>query len=114
MSSAISDRVIPKIRNIVNLMSSSGNRDSEASSSANSQDNRERTTGFKTKIAMNDSRSACDLKDTEDHSPYKKQQQSVTFLLSDHYLTTWLQIWCHSLSCEDVIRKGTVLKNSTA
>ena len=47
-NSSISDRIIPETRNIVNSMSSSGNRDTEASSSPNSQENRERTTGLKT------------------------------------------------------------------
>ena len=72
ISSAISDRVIPEIRNNVSSMSSSGNRDTEASSSPNSQRNREGTTGLKTKISKKDSRSACDLGDTEDHGPYNK------------------------------------------
>ena len=48
ISSAISDGVIPEIRNIVSSMSSSGNRDTEASSSPNSQENRERMTRLKT------------------------------------------------------------------
>ena len=48
ISLSISDRVIPEIRNIVSSMSSSGNRDTEASSSPNSLENRERTTGLKT------------------------------------------------------------------
>ena len=64
--SAISDRIIPEIRNIVRSMSSSGNRDTEASSSLNSQENRERTIGLKTRITKKDSRSACDLRGTED------------------------------------------------
>ena len=68
--STISDRVIPEIRTIVSSMSSSGNRDTEASTSPNSQENRERTTGLKTRIIKKDSRFACDLRDTEDPSPY--------------------------------------------
>ena len=44
ISSAISDRVIPEKRYIESSMSSSGNKDTEASSSPNSQENRERTT----------------------------------------------------------------------
>ena len=41
ISTAISERVIPEIQNIVSSMSSSGNRDTEASMSPSSQDNRE-------------------------------------------------------------------------
>ena len=68
-SSAKSDRVIAEIRNIVSSMSSSRNRDIKASSSPSSQENREGTT-LETKISKTDSKSACDLRDTEDHSPY--------------------------------------------
>ena len=70
ISTAIAERVIPEIQNIVSSMSSSGNRDTEASSSSNSQENTERQNGFKTKITKNDSRSACDLRATRDSSPY--------------------------------------------
>ena len=48
ISTAISERVIPEIQNIVSSMSSSGNRDSEASLSPNSQENRENSSGLKT------------------------------------------------------------------
>ena len=58
------------MRNIVSSMSSSGNRDTEASSSPNSQENRVNNAVLKTKIIKKDSRSAGDLRDTEDHSPY--------------------------------------------
>ena len=50
ISSAISDRVIPEIKNIMSSMFSSGNRDTEASSSPNSQENRENAHGLNTKI----------------------------------------------------------------
>ena len=70
--SAISDRVIPEIRNIVSSMSSSGNRDTEAGSSPNSQENRGRMAGLKTRITKKDSMSACDLRDTGDFGPYKR------------------------------------------
>ena len=66
ISSAVSDRVIPKIRNFLSSMSSSGNRDTEASSSSNCQENRNQTNVLKKK----DSRSACDLRNTEDVGPY--------------------------------------------
>ena len=62
ISTAIAERVIPEIQNIVSSMSSSGNRDTEASMSPNSQENRENTSGLKTKITKKDSRSACDLR----------------------------------------------------
>ena len=51
ISSTISDRVIREIRNIVSSMSSSGKRDTEASSSPNSHENREITTGLKTELS---------------------------------------------------------------
>ena len=70
ISTAIAERVIPEIQNIVSSMSSSGNRDTEASSSPNSQENTEKYNGFKTKITKKDSRSACDLRATRDSSPY--------------------------------------------
>ena len=69
ISSAIFDRVFPETRNIVSSMSSSGNRDTAASSSPNIQENKE-TTGLKTKISKNDSSSACDLRNMEDQGPY--------------------------------------------
>ena len=70
ISTAIAERVIPEIQNIVSSMSSSGNRDTEANSSPDSQENTERHNGFKTKITKKDSRSACDLRTTRDSSPY--------------------------------------------
>ena len=70
LTTTISDRIIPEIRKIVSSMSSSGKRDTEASLSPNSQENRENTTGPKTKSTKKDSRSACELRDTDDSSPY--------------------------------------------
>ena len=64
ISTAISERVIPEIQNIVSSMSSSGNRDTETSLSPGSQGSRENTSGLRTKITKKDSRSACDLRDT--------------------------------------------------
>ena len=60
ISTAISERVIQEIQNIVSLMSSSGNRDTEASTSPNDQVITEGTNGFKSKITKKDSWSACD------------------------------------------------------
>ena len=54
ISAAIAERVNPEIQNIGSSMSSSGNRDSEASMSPNSQENRESTSGLKTKIIKKD------------------------------------------------------------
>ena len=62
ISTAIAEGVFPEIHNIVSSMSSSGNRDTEASLSPNSQEVNERDKGFKTKITKKDSRSACDLR----------------------------------------------------
>ena len=70
ISTAIADRVIPEIQNIVSSRSSSGNRDTEAGSSLNSQENTERHNGFKTKTTKKVSRSACDLRVTRDSRPY--------------------------------------------
>ena len=47
ISTAIAEKVIPEIQNIVSWMSSSGNRDTEASVSPNSQENREFSSGLK-------------------------------------------------------------------
>ena len=64
ISTAISERVIPEIQTIVSSMSSSGNRDTEASMSPSSQENRENPSGLKPKITKKDSRSVGDLRDT--------------------------------------------------
>ena len=71
ISTAIAERVIPEIQNIANSMSSTGHRDTEASSSPNSQENRESAPGPKIKIAKKDSRSVGDLRDTMGHGSYK-------------------------------------------
>ena len=70
ISTAISERVIPEIQNIVSSMSSSGNRDTEAGLSPNSQENRENTSGLKTKLTKKNSRSVCDLRDTTGRGSY--------------------------------------------
>ena len=51
-------------------MSSSGNRDTEASISPGSQENRESSSGLKTKITKKDSRSVGDLRDTTGRGSY--------------------------------------------
>ena len=70
ISTAISERVIPEIQNIVSSMSSSGNRDTEASLSPNSQEIRENSSGLKTKKLKKDSRSVGDLRDTTGRGSY--------------------------------------------
>ena len=70
ISTAIAERVIPEIQSIANSMSSMGHRDTEASSSPNSQENRESAPGPKIKIAKKDSRSVGDLRDTMGHGSY--------------------------------------------
>ena len=87
ISNAISERVIPEIQNIVSSMSSSGNRDTEASVSPNSQENRECSSGFKSKFAKKDSQSACDLRDIAGRSHYmvtgaNETQQPIPELLT--------------------------------
>ena len=49
---------------------SSGQGDTESNASKNNQDDREMTSGLKMKITKKDSRSAFELRDTEDRSPY--------------------------------------------
>ena len=70
ISTAISERVIPEIQNIVSSMSSLGNRDTEASMSPSSQENRGNSSGLKTKITKKDSRSVGDLRDTTGRGSY--------------------------------------------
>ena len=70
INTAISERVIPEIQNIVSSMSSSGNRDTEASMSPCSQENRESSSGLKSRITNKDSRSVGDLRDTAPSSHY--------------------------------------------
>ena len=79
INNAISERVIPEIQNIVSSMSSTGNRDTEASVSPNSQENRECSSGFKSKFAKKDSQSACDLRDIAGRSHYTPMFKNVAF-----------------------------------
>ena len=86
ITTAIAERVIPETQNIANSMSSTGHRDTEASSSPSSQENRESASGPKTKIAKKDSRSVGDLRETTGQSSYMvtgaidTQQQIPEFL----------------------------------
>ena len=48
LGTAIAERVIPEVQNIVSSMSSSGNSDTEASMSPGSQESRENSSGLKT------------------------------------------------------------------
>ena len=64
ITTSIAERVIPEIQNIANSMSSTEHRDTEASMSPNSQENRENASGRKIKIAKKDSRPVGDLRDT--------------------------------------------------
>ena len=86
ISTAISERVIPEIQNNVSSMSSSGNRDTEASMSPSSQEDRENSSGLKTKILKKESRSVVDLRDTAGSGHYmvtganEAQQQIPEFL----------------------------------
>ena len=69
INSAINDKMVPEIQNIMGTLSS-GQRDTESGSSQNNQEDREGSNGLKTKIIKKDSRSACNLRDTEGRSPY--------------------------------------------
>ena len=86
VTTAINERVIPEIQNIASSMSSAGHRDTEASSSPNSQENRESVSGPKIKIAKKDSRSVGDLRETLGQSSHMvtgaidTQQQIPEFL----------------------------------
>ena len=73
ISTAISEKVTPEIQIIVSSMSSSGNRDTEASMSPNSQVNTEVENYLK-----NDSRSACNLKDTTGRGSYMVTEATET------------------------------------
>ena len=70
INSAINNRVIPELRNAMGTLSS-GQRDTESGSSPNNQEDRKGSKGLQTKITKKDSRSACDLRDTEGQSPYR-------------------------------------------
>ena len=70
ITTAINERVIPEIQNIASSMSSAGHRDTEASLSPNSQENRESASGPKMKFARKDSRSVGDLRDTTGHDSH--------------------------------------------
>ena len=74
INTATAERVIPEIQNIVSSISSSGNRDTQASSSPNSQENAEVNNGFRNKITKKDSRSTGDLRVPRDSSPYRRYQ----------------------------------------
>ena len=79
ISNAISEKVVPEIQNIVSSMSSSGNRDTGASMSTSSQENREIPSGLKSKITKKDSRSVGDLRDTTGRGSYNRTTQSSEF-----------------------------------
>ena len=70
ITAATAERVIPENQNIANSMSFTGHRDTEASLSPNSQENRESASGPKIKIAKKDSRSVGDLRDTTGHDSH--------------------------------------------
>ena len=78
INSAINDKMVPEIQYIMGTLSS-GQRDTESGSSPNNQDNTEGTNGFISKITKKDSRSACNLRDTDDRSPYTKMNFSTSF-----------------------------------
>ena len=75
VSTAITEKVLPEIQNIVSSMSSSGNRDTEASTSPSSQEDRNDSSGLRTKILKKDSRSVGDLRDTTGRGSYNNSDQ---------------------------------------
>ena len=70
ISTAITERVISESQIIVSSISFSGNRDTEPSSSPNSQENTEMNRRFKNKNTKRDSQSTGDLRPPRDDSPY--------------------------------------------
>ena len=86
IKAAIAERVTPEIQNIAKSMPSTVHRDTEASLSPNSQENRESASGPKIKITKKDSRSVGDLRDTKGHGShmvtgaFDTQQQIPEFL----------------------------------
>ena len=64
ITAAINEKVIPEIQNIASSMSSTGQRDTEASLSPNSQENGQSASGPKIKMTKKDSRSVGGLRDT--------------------------------------------------
>ena len=86
ISTAISERVIPEIQNIVSSMSSSGNRDIEASVSPSSQENRENPSELKSKVMKKDSRSVGDLRDITGRGSYTCDTALViSFSVDEHW-----------------------------
>ena len=79
ITAAIAERVIPEIQNIAYSMSSTKQRDSEASLSPNSQEHRESASGPKIKIAKKYSRSVGDLRDTTGHGAHRYELCSRYF-----------------------------------
>ena len=74
ITAAIAERVIPEIQNIANSMSSTGHRDTEASLSSYSQENRKSASGPKIKFAKKGSRSVGDLTDTSCHCSHNRSR----------------------------------------
>ena len=86
INTGIAERIIPEIQKFANSMSTSGHRDTEASMSPNSQENRDNASRPEIKIAIKDSRSVGDLGDTTGRGSYMvtgatdTQQQILEFL----------------------------------
>ena len=98
ITTAIAERVIPEIQNIANSMSSMGHRDTEASSSPNSQENRENASGPKIKITKKDSRSVGDLRDAMGHGSYNQEgEQPILFSRTEALTRLECQTLKHSL-----------------
>ena len=103
ITTAIAERVIPEIQNIANSMSSTGHRDTEASLSPNSQENRENASGPKIKITKKDSRSVGDLRDATGHGSYtwkhcfqKLSQVLHEYSSSRSLIKTKTDLFCYS------------------
>ena len=84
ISAAIAERVVHEIQNTVSSLSFSGNRDTEASVSPNSQETRECSSGSKPRFTKKDSRSACDLRDTMGRGHYISLNFTNNNILKTH------------------------------
>ena len=71
MNSATNDRIIPEIQSIMGSLFT-GHRDTEFGTSGNGQGRSEQTSGLKTKITKEDSRSAFDPRNTRNVCPSSK------------------------------------------
>ena len=103
ITTAKAERVIPEIQNVAYSMSSTGHRDTEASTSPNSQENRENASGPKIKIAKKDSRSVGDLRDTTGCGSYNDCLQFVQIFVDNDVVPVLYVAWFVPLDCNSML-----------